>query len=71
MPVMTLKRATDDLIKAIHNPHNQNTGGNGTTVSAPSTQHQDTDLNSNNTNSISIVMKTINRSNEKLRASGI
>ena len=41
------------------------------TVSAPSTHHQDTDANRNNTNSVSIVMETISRPNEKVRASGI
>ena len=68
---MTLKRATDDLIRAIHNSHNQKTGGTGTTSIAASTQHQDTDSNSNNTNSISSFMETVSRSNEKLRVSGI
>ena len=47
--VMTLKRATDDLIRAIHNSHNQTTDGTGTTVIVPNTQHQDADSNSNNT----------------------
>ena len=71
VPVMTLKRATNDLIRAIYNSHSQNTGGTGTTAIAPSTQHQDRNSNSNNANSISSVMKMISRSSEKLRASGI
>ena len=41
------------------------------TVSAPITHYQDTDANRNNTNSVSIVMETISRPNEKLQASGI
>ena len=68
---MILKRATDDLIRAIHNSYNQNTVGTGTTAIAPNTQHEDSDSNNNNTNSISSVIETKSRSNEKLRASGI
>ena len=68
---MTLKRATNDLMRAIHNSHNRNTDGTRTTSIAPSTQHQDTDSNNSNTNSISSFMETVSRSNEKLRALGI
>ena len=68
---MTLKRAIDDLIRATRNSHNQNTGGTGTTAIAASTQHQETDSNSNITNSISNVMEKISRSSEKLRASSL
>ena len=51
---MTLKRATDDLIRAIYNSYNQNTGGT-VTIETSSIQHQDTGLNSNITNSIIVL----------------